>query len=77
MALLIGLGWALLTRRLTLGSETAYVEERRKEERAGRLEAEAELRKSTEATKTLADSLEGLTDTLLQAFEDGPRGTRR
>lgn len=71
IALLVGLGWALLTRRLTLGSETAYVEARRVEERDGRLVAEAALREVSAGVNKLADSIESMTDTLLEAIEDG------
>ena len=76
MALLVGLGWALLTRRITLGSETNYVEARRVEERDAKLLAESTLREQAQAMAKLAESFETMTDTLLEAFEDS-RGPRR
>ena len=73
ISLLIGLGWLLLTRRLVLGSELNYVEDRRKEERDGRLAAESALRDQTEAMRVLT---EAVTDGLGLAKEPA-RGTRR
>ena len=73
ISLLIGLGWLLLTRRLVLGSELNYVEDRRKEERDGRLSAELALREQTEALRILNESVTerfGLT-------KDPPRAARR
>ena len=73
ISLLIGLGWLLLTRRLVLGSELNYVEDRRKEERDGRLAAELALREQTEALRILNESVTerfGLT-------KDPPRAARR
>lgn len=62
LALGLGLGWALLTRRITLGSETNYVEERRAEERTGRLAAEGSLRDMTLALATLTNAVEGIAE---------------
>ena len=62
LALLIGLGWLLLTRRLTLGSETSYVEARRLEEREGRVTAERALQETASALGRLTDAIETLTD---------------
>lgn len=63
LAMLAGLGWLLLTRRVVLGSELTYVEQRRVEEREGRLAAEAALRevapKTAEALEAMADAIEG------------------
>ena len=76
LILLVGLGWALLTRRITLGSEMNYDESRRVEEREAKLLAEATLREQAQAMAKLSDSFETMTDTLLEAFEDS-RGPRR
>lgn len=73
---LFAFGWALFTRRLTLGSETNYVEARRMEERQGRLDAEAALRTALSALTGLTTSVEDLTEAILERPE-GPRVSRR
>lgn len=73
ISLLIGLGWLLLTRRLVLGSELNYVEDRRKEERDGRLDAEKALREQTEALRILNESV----TERLGIPKEPPRATRR
>lgn len=67
IAILVVLGWLLLTRRLVLGSEVTYVEERRREERQGRLEAESALRSQTDAMRELTVGLTDLTATVAAA----------
>ena len=76
LGMLVGLSWALLTRRITLGSETAYGEARRVEERDAKLLAEATLREQAQAMARLSESFETMTDSLLEAFEDS-RAPRR
>lgn len=77
LAGLVALSWALFTRRIVMGSETNYTEARRVEEREARLAAEAETRAFTASLDKLSDSLEGMVDQLLAAFEEGPRAPRR
>jgi hypothetical protein len=72
IALLIGLGWLLLTGRLVLGSDATYREDRRREERAARLDAEAALRAQTEALRELTDAVADLA-----AAKDPPRVRRQ
>ena len=74
LAILGGFLWLLLTRRLVLGSEFLYVDERRKEEREGRLLAEAALREQSLASGRLADAVEASTETILDAI-DGRHAT--
>lgn len=75
--MLIGLGWALVTRRLTLGSETNYVEARRVEEREGRLKAEQAVVDGTAANRELADAMEQLADVVVKFMASGgDRGAR-
>ena len=73
LAILGGFLWLLLTRRLVLGSEFLYVDERRKEEREGRLLAEAALKEQSLASARLADAIEQgfqvSTDTILDAID--------
>lgn len=64
IAILIGLGWLLLTGRLVLGSDANYREERRREERTARLEAEAALRAQTEALRDLTEAVTDLVGTV-------------
>lgn len=77
IAILVGLSWALLTRRLTLGSETNYVEARRLEERQGRLDAETALRSALSALTGLTQSVEDLTEAILEPPAEGHRVPRR
>lgn len=68
-----GFAWALFTRRLTLGTETSYVEARRAEERQGRLDAESVTRGMTGALTTLTTGVEGIAvnvGTLADAVDD-------
>lgn len=76
-AMLAALLWLLLTRRFVLGSELRYVEERRVEEREGRLTAEATTRTLTGAVETLGGSMENLTDSIVAAVERALEEDRR
>ena len=69
LAILGGFLWLLLTRRLVLGSEFLYVDERRKEEREGRLLAEAALKEQSLASARLADAVEASTESILDAID--------
>lgn len=72
-----GLAWALFTRRLTLGSETNYVEARRLEERQGRLDAEGALRTALGALTGLTESVEDLTEAILAEPSPPPTPAER
>lgn len=78
IAILIGLGWLLLTGRLVLGSDANYREERRREERTARLEAEAALRAQTEALRDLTEAVTDLVGTVAptSVVKDPPRARR-
>ena len=60
LAILTGLLWLLLSRRLVLGSEATYIEARRLDEREARLALEATVRDLTDAVEKLADGMDGL-----------------
>lgn len=88
LALMGALAWALFTRRLILGSESErtaaayeaelkYRDDRRVEERDGRLAAEAALRDLSGAVTTLSDGLEKTTDTILRAVDGQQPRARR
>lgn len=69
LAILGGLLWLLLTRRVVLGSEATYIEARRLEEREGRIAAEATVKVLTEAVDKLGDGMGTLSATIVDAVD--------
>ena len=69
LAILGGFLWLLLTRRIVLGSEVQYIDERRREEREGRLLAEAALKEQSLAAARMADAVEASTESILDAID--------
>lgn len=69
LAILTGLLWLLLSRRLVLGSEATYIEARRAEERERAIAAEALVRDLTDAVEKLANGVDGLPVVVAAAVE--------
>lgn len=77
LAILAMCGWLVLTRRFVTGSELLYVEERRKEEREGRLAAEATVKVLAEGFQTIGGSMEQIAETVTDAVDRALEADRR
>lgn len=77
VVILAGFAWLVLTRRFVTGSELSYVEDRRREEREGRIAAEATVRVLSDGVEALGGSMEKIASTVTDAVERALEDDRR